>query len=303
MTVKRIKNVIPTLMSLLLLSVSLSGCLKDDLDDCGVKHTLTVRPYDHAGELLSRKDVAEVVLYVFDSELCSVERINTHVGQAVTINVTKGKQLHIVGWGNLGGGRQSCIDYETGCHKDYYQVNLLPYTRAMSYSLSPDDLFRGEITLGGNSESKDNSSTHIELPIYRETGSMTITVRGLTAFTGVADHNYSIQVRETPSVIDFYGNLSGNKVAYRPTGSFATNTLREEYYAPPFNLLPEEAGIHIDIYHGTELISTISQDNAGQPLIVKKGQLTNVLIDLRSLLSVNMELTPWGEEKLWKEFI
>ncbi|NDV85046.1 FimB/Mfa2 family fimbrial subunit, partial [Bacteroides sp. 51] len=106
--------------------------------------------------------------------------------------------------------------YEPGRHKDYYQVSLLPLTRAMAYSLSPDDLFRGEITLDGN----DESDTTIELPIYRETGSLTITVRGLTAFAGFADHNYSIQVRETPSVIDFYGDLSGDKVAYQPTSSF-----------------------------------------------------------------------------------
>ena len=290
-----------------MLMVSLSGCLKDDLDDCGTTYTLTVRPYDHEGEPLSRKDVAEVVLYVFDSAFCSLERIDTHVGQTVTINAPKGKSLHIVGWGNLGGGRENCTGYEPGRHKDYYQVNLLPLTRAMAYSLSPDDLFRGEITLGDSkdnnvSSNSSNSSTTIELPIYRETGSLAIIVRGLTAFAGFADHNYSIQVRETPSVIDFYGDLSGDKVAYQPTGSFATNTLREEYYTPPFNLLPEEQGIHIDIYHGTELITTISRDNAGQPIAIKKGQLTNVLIDLSSSLSVNMELTPWGEEKLWKEF-
>ncbi|NDV84980.1 FimB/Mfa2 family fimbrial subunit, partial [Bacteroides sp. 51] len=262
--------------------------------------TLTVRPYDHAGEPLSRKDVAEVVLYVFDSELCSLEKIDTHVGQTVTINAPRGKSLHIVGWGNLGGGRENCTSYEPGRHKDYYQVSLLPLTRAMAYSLSPDDLFRGEITLGDSSES--NSNTTIELPIYRETGSLTITVRGLTAFAGFADHNYSIQVRETPSVIDFYGDLSGDKVAYQPTSSFTIGAAREEYYTPPFNMLPEEQGIHIDIYHGTELVTTISQDNTGQPIAIKKGQLTNVLIDLRSSLSVSMELTPWGEEKLWKEF-
>ena len=299
MTVKRIKNVIPTLMSLLVLALSMTGCLKDDLDNCGTNHTLTVRAYDNEGTALSRKDVAEVVLYVFDSKLCSVEKINTHVGQTVTVNAPKGKQLHIVGWGNLSGGRQSCIDYEAGCHKDYYQVNLLPHTRAMSYSLSPDDLFRGDITLAVDGQA---GSTEVELPIYRETGSMAITVRGLTTFAGYPDHDYSIQVRETPSAIDFYGTLSGNRVAYRPTGSFATNALREEYYAPPFNLLPEEAGIHIDIYHGTELIATISSDNTGQPILAEKGRLTNVLIDFNVELSVNMELTPWGEEKLWKEF-
>ena len=298
MTVKRINQVIPALMSLLLLSVSLTGCLKDDLDDCGNTYTLTVRAYDNEGTALSRKDVQDVALYVFNCDLCYVRRIDTYVGEKVSINASKNEKLHIVAWGNLGGGKQSCTNPEVGRHKDYCDISLLPHTttRAMNYSLSPDDLFRGEITLDGA------LTSDYELPINRETASMAITVRGLTTFAGYADHDYSIQVRETPSAIDFYGNLSGSRVAYRPTGSFATNTLREEYYAPPFNLLPEEAGIHIDIYHGTELIATIRQDSTGQPIMAEKGKLTNVLIDFNVELSVSMELTPWGEEKLWKEF-
>ena len=301
MTVKRMTKVIPGLLCLVALAVSLTSCLKDDLDGCDDKHTLTVRAYDHAGTELSRREVEEVMLYVFDSDLCFVERINTHVGRTVTLNAPRGEEIHVVGWGNLDSGQQSYTQHEAGSHKDYHYVRLLPHTRVMSYSLSPADLFRGEITLSGESGGSGGNSENT-LPIHRETGSMAITVRGLITFAGHADHNYSIEVRETPSVVDFYGNLSGNKVAYRPTGSFTIGASNEEYYVPPFNLLPEASGIRIDIYHGTDLVTTISRDNAGDPIVVEKGKLTNVLVDFRTSLNVSVALTPWGEEQLWKEF-
>ena len=58
----------------------------------------------------------------------------------------------------------------------------------------------------------------------------------------------------------------------------------------------------MDIYHGDELIVTVSADSNGNPIIVEKDKLTNVLINLKALLSVNVAISDWGNNYVWKEF-
>lgn len=298
MTVKKITDVSLRLMFALTWVASATGCIKEDLSDCNnASHTFTVRAYDSSGGELSQSDVQDVALYIFNSSLCFVECIDAQIGQNVQVQIPGGEDIHIVAWGNLKGGSQKCTTPSVGDHKDVCFINLLPHTRSLNYSISPDDLFRGEITV-----SKEKQSGEKVLPIYRETGNMTIIVRNLKTFTGFNDDNYAVEVRETHSIIDFYGNLSGDKVAYRPAGSFLTTNNREEYDVPPFNLMPEDTGIYIDIYHNGGLVTTVSQDGNGNPITVQKGKLTNVLIDLKATLNVSVSLTAWGEREMWKEF-
>jgi len=297
MTVNKLFHVPLRLLCVLMLALSVTGCIKEDSDDCPVNHTFTVRAYDHAGTELGRDEVGDVSLYVFDGDLCFVERIDTHVGQNVTLQAPAGGDIHLVGWGNLGGGSQSCTQPNVGDPKDACFVSLLPHTRAGGHCLSPDDLFRGEITLTPQEQSGAK-----EMPIYRETGSMTITIRNLQSYAGFSDTDYSVVVRETHSALDFYGQRSGDKTAYRPAGSFVTTGGPQEYFVPSFNMIPENTGIYIDIYHGTQLIATVAADKAGNAITVEKGKLTNVLIDFRALISVSVALTDWGKYQLWKEF-
>lgn len=298
MTVRRIKDVLLRMLCLWALAFSMTGCLKEDLSDCFDSYTFKVKAYNNEGAELSRDDVSDVILYVFDSDMRFMERINTHVGESVTIKSSDNGSIHVVGWGNLGGDRQSHTTPAVGDHKDDLMVELLSDTRlrSTSFLLSPDDLFHGEITV-----SREKQSGEKILPIYRKAGSMTITVRNLKNFTGYDDDDFSIVVRETYSQIDFYGNLTGEKAAYRPDGSFVTNGNREEYYVPPFNMMPS-AEIFIDIYHGSELIISVSSDSQGNAITVEEGLLTNVLIDLKALLNVSLTLTDWGNEQYWKEF-
>ena len=91
-------------------------------------------------------------------------------------------------------------------------------------------------------------------------------------------------------------------MTYLPDGLFTAGSGNEDNNVPAFNLLPTELGVHIDIYHGDELITTISTDREGHPITIEKGQLTNVLIELRTNLGVSIELTDWGNNYMWKEF-
>ena len=283
------------LFPVVLLAALTTACIKEDLSKCTVPYTFVVRAYDASGQELSTGEVADVTLCVFNGRsLYSVTNIDAQVGEAVTVEVPDDDDIHVVGWGNLGGGSQHCVRPNPGDHLDYCRVSLIPQTRAVVFALPPDDLFRGTVIV----PKADRQGEKI-LPIRREVGSMTVTVRNLPGTGG----DYQVVVHETPSSIDFYGGLGGDKVGYRPCGSLATHNAREEYCVAPFNLLPED-GMRIEVYRDEQLLAAVSNDSGGNLIVVRKDRLTNVLIDLGGdgNLSVSMSITDWGEQQMWKEF-
>ncbi|MBD8389105.1 FimB/Mfa2 family fimbrial subunit [Dysgonomonas sp. BGC7] len=282
-----------SLISAYLLFVT--GCIKEDLSECNTTITIMVKAYDHTGSELPFSEIQGIVyLYIFDDNLKYVETITTSINKKETIETLYGKGGHIVSWTNIDGNCNSILaEYKNDCVIDL----LSNSTRAASYSIDPDDIFHGDIAIG----SQVSDAEYI-LPIFRKVGSLTIRVRNLKSFTGFTDEDFSVIVHETFSTVDFQGNFSGDKVDYRPSASFVSNNNKEEYYIPSFNMVPEEDGLQIDIYHKTDLIASISQDNNREPIIVREGQLTNILIDLNSILSTEIILTPWDKEYIWKEF-
>jgi hypothetical protein len=302
MKVKRITYLPLHLLALLCLSAtaSFTGCISDTLSDCDVPHSITVRAYVRGSNAeLGADDVKDLSLFVFDGESRFMYRIETAIGERVTLYAPRGEDLHIVAWGNLKEGAQTFTEPEPGDLLIDYLVELLPLTQASGprFAGSPGDLFRGEITI-----TSDEFRGEKILPIYREVGSMAITLRNLKAFTGYNDNNFSVAIRETYSVMDFSGRMKGGMVSYQPVGTFVNNVSRDEYQIPPFNMFPEETGVMIDIFHGDELIATISTDRSRNPIIVEKDKLTNVLIELKASVSVGVELSGWGETVTWKEF-
>ena len=277
-------------------AITVAGCIKDDLTECQSTYFLTVRAYTPSGAELGADDVEDVSLFIFDGDTRFVQKIDTQVGQRVTIDAPAGENIHLVAWGNLSSGGQIYPQPNVGDLLADCFVELLPTSRAISFALSPDDLFRGQMTIEGNDRNGDKI-----FPIYREIGSMTITVRNLKTFMGF-DDDYSIVVRETCSEIGFDGRTFGDKVAYLPAGSFVINSGKEEYVVPAFYMVPESTGVHIDIYHGSELIITVSHDNTGQPIKIEKGKLANVLIDLKTFVNVSVSINDWGNYEGWKEF-
>ena len=93
---------------------------------------------------------------------------------------------------------------------------------------------------------------------------------------------------------------AGTAAAFRPDGAYTAGN--DVYSVPAFNLLAEETGVQMDIYHHSTLLMTVSADSNGNPIIVEKDKLTNVLIDLKALLSVNVVISDWGNNYVWKEF-
>ena len=297
MTVKRIINVLQRVLCLLAFTTSFWGCIKEDLDDCNDRYSLTVRAYAYeSGRELDADVVTDLSLFIFDRESRFLYKVETAIGQKVVVTGPKDENLYIVAWGNLRQGHQNYTDPQPGDPLADCFVELQIQTRSETYALSPGDLFRGMITL-----TADNRTDDKMLPIYREVGSLTVTIRNLKGFTGYNDEDFHIVVRETQSWIGFEGTAAGEKVSYLPDGSFAEGG-NANYNVPAFNLLSMKSGVNIDIYHGSERITTVSTDREAYPITIEKGQLTNVLIELRASLGVSMELTDWGNNYIWKEF-
>lgn len=290
-------RLITNLLGVLVLAAAATGCIKEDADDCRDTCRLTVRAYDNSGSELTQSDVSDVTLYVFDANKRFLERIDTRIGQSVSVEVAQGEDVHIVGWGNLTQADHSYTQPAVGDHLDDCLIGLKADTRAVSYYLSPADLFRGAITI--TAQDRDGEKL---LPMYREAGSMTVIIRGLKEYAGFSDNDYTIEVGETPTTIGFDGTLTGSGAYYRPTGSFVAGGSGEEYSVPAFNMLPQTSGVQINIYHGTQLIDTVTRDSSGNAIAVEKGKLTNVLINYSAEVSVSVAVTAWGVNQVWKEF-
>lgn len=300
MTVKRIINVPLRILCLLALTTWFASCIKEDLDDCDDRYSLTVRAYAYeTGEELGSEEVTDLSLYVFDNNLRFLYKIETTIGQKVPVTGPKDENLHIVAWGNLEQGNQSCIDPQPGDRMDdcFVELQTQNETRAEGYTLSPGDLFRGGIVLTANDRTGDRV-----LPIYRTVGSLTVTIRNLQGSTGQTDGDFHIVVRGIYSRIDFDGRATGEETSYLPEGAFASGNRNDEYTVPAFKLLPEESGVEIEIYHGENLVTTVSLDGNGVPIVIEKNRLTNVLINLSTSLGVSVAITDWGSYYYWKEF-
>lgn len=286
------------LLCLMALTVSLTSCIKENLDDCDISYSLTVRAYERGTEAeLSADNITDLSLFVFNKDSRFLYKVETGIGEKSAISGPQGENLLVVTWGNLKQDHLSYNDPQPGDWLEDCFVELQERTRAESYALSPGDLFRGEITLTADDRTGDKI-----LPVYREVGSMTVILRNLKQFSGYTDNDFYIVVRETPSRIGFDGEMAGAPAVYRPEGSFVTDAGQEVYYVPAFNMLSKILGVEIDIYHGNDLIATVSADRQRNPIIVEKDRLTNVLIDLRASVNVDVALTDWGNHYIWKEF-
>ncbi|MDR0421448.1 MAG: FimB/Mfa2 family fimbrial subunit [Proteiniphilum sp.] len=297
MTVKRITNIPLHLLFLLALTASFAGCLKENLEDC---LSITVQAHDRSSDVeLDTNNIKDLSLFLFNNDFRFMYKIDASMKKKVTILGNRDRELYIVAWGNLRQGSQTFTDPRPGDLLTDCFVELRSRTRATAspYVDSPDDLFRGGITIAG-SKSKGGKV----ISMYREVGSMTVTLRNLKSFTGYDDNNFRMVVRETPSMMNFNGKMTGDMIAYLPVVSLVNNRNTEEYHVPPFNMFPKE-GVMIDVFHGDELIATVSKDSStGNSINVKRGGLTNVLIDLKSAVNVSVEMTEWGRLYMWKEF-
>lgn len=258
-----------------------------------------VKAYTIDGSEVSADDrVDGVRLYIFDVQGIFVEQIVSRVGSLVTLDASLGENLTVVCWANGSGGSNSVfptlvsgLDRLSDCTVDLTHAKV----RASESYNFPGDYFYGKLSFTAADRGIER-----ELDIRRKTGSMTITVRNLDRLIGLWESgDVTLVVSKTYHRMSFDGAFVGSKeAAYRPSQAFYKNGV---YSTGIFNLYPSEDGIDIALYFGSELIVRVNSLN-GLPIQVASGVTTNVLLDFKDSFSVQVAITSWGEEPVWKEF-
>ena len=288
----------PGILSLMFTLLLLSGCIAENNDDCykGIPVKIGL-PADIPSEAIK-----DMNLYVFDDKDLLLDIVAVNGSEPVMLNYPGIPTLHCVAWCNMQDGTMYVNPLNVGDSYSEGFISLKPAvpTRAEHNVFTPStDLFHGELKV-------DNTSTSYrieqqEMSVSRLVSSMNITLRGLELLSGSKDGNYSIVVHETASRVDFAGRHGGTPASYSFT---AGPEAGEDFTVPTFNLFPTMggSGLAIDIYHNGNLLRSITADGDKRPMIPVVGKTLNVLVNFKLDVSVQIEITGWGEQYIWKEY-
>lgn len=289
----------PGILYSMFILLLLSGCIAENNDDCFKGVPLKVKL--PAG--ISQETIKDMNLYVFDDKDLLLDILPISSKEPVMLNYPGIPSLHCVAWCNIQNGTMSVSSLKKGDPLSGGFISLkpsVPTRTEKSMFTSPADLFYGELNIENTS-----TSARIEeqaLTVSRMVASMNITVRGLELLSGSNDGDYSLVVHETASRVDFEGRYGGDPASYQLSSRFEVG---KDYKIPVFNLFPtmeENKGVTIDIYRNGDLLRSLNMDSSHQPIIPVVGQTLNVLLDFKLSVSVEVVLTGWGVETVWKEY-
>lgn len=289
----------PGILYSMFILLLLSGCIAENTDDCFKGIPLKVK----LPSGISQETIKDMTLYVFDDKDLLLDILPISGKEPVMLNYPGIPSLHCVAWCNIQDGTMSVSPLKKGDPLSDGFISLKPSapTRVeKSTYTSPTDLFYGELNMENTS-----TSARIEeqdMTVSRMVASMNITVRGLELLSGSNDGDYSLVVHETASRVDFEGLYGGDPASYKFSSRFEVG---KDYTIPLFNLFPAMkggGGITIDIYRNGSLLRSVSTDSGNRPIVPVVGKTLNVLLNFRLNVSVEIAITGWGEEYVWKEY-
>ena len=294
----------PCKICLMLSLFLLAGCIAENLSDCarGISLRVSLRNDIPGGS----EAVKDITLYVFDEDDLLLDILPVIPSEPVSLYYPGIPRLRCVSWCNTQGSALTMRPMQKG---DAFEQGLVSLqqasgTRAGEVPLyvSPPDLFYGEIQIENNTTG--NRPVEQEITVSRMVSSMNITVRGLRLLAGTPEGDFRLVVHETTSQVDFLGRFGGGPAAYSPAGSFSGSGSKDEFIVPDFHLFPVVggAGLTVDIYHNETLIRSVSTDNMGRPIVPQTGKTLHLLINFEASLDVEIAMTGWGEEYIWKEY-
>lgn len=289
---------IPGILYFMFTLLLLSGCIAENTDDCFKGIPLKVNlPADNPLETIK-----DMTIYVFDDKDLLLDILPVNITEPVLLKYPGVPTLHCVALCNTQDGTMLVSPLNTGapCSDGYISLKPSAPTRAeQSIFTSPTDLFYGELEIENNTTSYHPEELFMN--ISRMTASMNITLRGLQRLTGTNDKNYSLVIYETSSRMDFNGKYAGPPAFYSPAMNLAAN---KDFEVSMFRLFPTTngSGLTIDIYHNQTFLKSIKSDGSGNPIVPVVGKTTNLLLNFEGSVSVEVEITAWGEETVWKEY-
>lgn len=291
-------RLLPGIIYFMFILLLLSGCIAENNDDCFKGVPLKVKL--PAG--ISSETMKDMNIYVFDDNDLLLDVVPTNSSGPVMLEYPGIPSLHCVTWCNTQDGTMLVSPLKKGDPLSSGFISLKPSapTRAgKSTFTSPTDLFYGQLTIENTSTSAHREE--LEMSVSRMVASMNITIRGLELLSGSDDGDYSVVVHETTSRMDFEGHYGGDPASYAFSSHFEAG---KDYTIPLFNLFPvmEGGSITIDIYRNGSLLRSVNADSGNQPIVPIVGKTLNVLLNFKLNVSVEIEITGWGEKYIWKEY-
>lgn len=280
----QLQHMLPLFFAVLLLTTAC--CKKEELIS---GRTLTFS-LDSAS-LADPDAIREIEVFVFDNQQQLISRTSTGIDGTISLDYPQTPTLHCIAWGN---SKDNSLEYSTlqpgdPLEKGYLALTPHSPTRAETiFSNTPPDLFRGAIQIDNSTPADAQPSTRMVM--QQTTASIYITIDGLSETTGIEAGEYTVEVNNAATSIDFKGRYSG-KTTHRLTGSF---NAQKEYIILPFHLFPPVAGqgITIDILHDGKLLESITQMSDKQSIIPVAGKVLKLLISISP--SGGVEVSPPG---------
>lgn len=287
----------PDILSLMFILTLLSGCIAEDTDDCPTGIPLRVSlPADVPPEAIN-----DMSLYVFDDKDLLIDIRPMNMTEPLLLYYPDIPFLHCVALCNTADGTMLLSPLKKGdsCSDGFISLKPFDLTSADAKSIftSPADLLYGELEIENKMTSYHPEEQDMEFS--RRSASMNITLRGLQRLTGAEDIDYSLVISETASRMNFNGEYGGSPAAYSPPVNIAGDG---EFTVPMFRLFPTVGGdgLTIDIYHRKALIKSVNVDLYGNPIIPVVGKTMNLLLNFNASIDVEIQVTEWGEEVVWK---
>lgn len=217
-----------------LILCSTSGCIQDDLSDCGIgvtfRYVKNVDGVDKFGDLVDR-----VSLFVFDEAGSFVGEYDSEgetLGNGYTMNLPLNPgSYQLVAWGNL------CEDYELPAlvpGKTNMDDILLTLQRANdTINRHPANLFHGGVQRIDIQPPYTGRKT-IMMDMMKNTNSIQVKTRGLPASSGSkADgdwgNTFTCTITSVNGDYRFDNSITGNRLTYIPEYSTGDDSLDSDF--------------------------------------------------------------------------
>ncbi len=312
--------------SILSALILLTGCIKEDLDDCPppVSKMVMVRVYDYAtGEPITDPGrVQDATFFVFDENKELMMEANvpgTWLDQPVPIlpEGYTGDKIYVSTWGNISvDGWIEPLSYNLGDSLGTSFLTLPNLVQGDGYRNCPGEQFFGyqEIPLVSRPDGPPvQQADTVYVDLKQVNARLHITVRGLPEGASADDYYFELQNQNIG--YNFLGTPILDSVMIRETGTF--NEAGELVSPEAYFLVHMEDPTKVDRENviwmhlfrksatraegDTDLTGAVYRDRDGDYLTLSRGMTSWVLIDFQKngQFTVRIVVLPWNEVHQW----
>lgn len=290
--------------SLVLILLTLSSCIKEDLSDCPLPFNVRVRVLDaDQQDITTSGEIGRAMVFVFDQEGKKIEQIEMSAEDIVKkapIRLKKYdfKTLTFVVWANMSDRMYS----ESLGVQRIEDLKMKLLSQEGVAEIAPK-LYSGFITIPVRyGDIVDDKEKVVD--ISPRTAQVRITIIGYEQwFYRTKTESLQreplfkvgeLQLKETPDTYTALNELGGDKVKYYPE---ATLEPSGDLITPVFTIYPtlNEEPLELSLWTAGDPIFKVKKASDGTPLIPIPGRMLNVLIDLKNAsINVLAVVTPWN---------